>query len=209
MRAMILSRGSSAKGTASVFWPSQTTISLQTIPLDAEIAMRDVPAQRGHLDDHRFLIGRFDRRERFRHDDRAHHREGCRQADLKADVLRQFAALARREKVEIRGARLAHIAELAEMHIAGRDAFAEREQREAVGRPHFAGRIRPQKGRGAQQRILPADPELAAADFAVRNALEMRAELLADGAEDILDRVESDAADEMHIHRAVLPLGPL
>ena len=40
------------------------------------------------------------------------------------------------------------------------------------------------------------------ADFAVRNALEMRAELLADGAKHILDRVESDAADKMHVHRS-------
>jgi hypothetical protein len=37
----------------------------------------------------------------------------------------------------------------------------------------------------------------------------MRAELLADGAEDILDRVETDTTDEMHVHRAVLPFRPL
>ena len=105
-------------------------------------------------------------------------------------------------EIEIGSARLAGIAEFAETDVAGCDAFGERQQRKTIGRTDFAGGIRTQKRAGAQQRILPADPKLAAADFAVRDAFEMRAEGFTDGAKDIFDGVETDAADEMNVHGA-------
>jgi hypothetical protein len=49
---------------------------------------------------------------------------------------------------------------------------------------------------------LPTDPKFAAADLAVRDAFEMRAESFADGAKDIFDGVEADTADEMNVHGA-------
>ena len=110
------------------------------------------------------------------------------------------AGLARGDKVEIGGARLARVAELAEFHIGRRDAFGQRQQRKLIGRADGAGRIRPQERAGAQQRILPADPQFAAADFAVGNAAQMRSEHFADGCENLIDRVEADAADQMNFH---------
>ena len=162
--------------------------------------MRNMPAERGDFGNHGALISGLDRRQHGRHDDRAHHRKRRRQADLKADALRQGAVVARRDKIEIGGARLAGIAELAEAHVGGRNAFGQGQEREAIGRPDGAGRIRPQKHAGAQQRILPADPQSAAADLAVGNAAQIRAEQFSDGAENLIDSVEADTADQMNVH---------
>ena len=163
--------------------------------------MRDMAAERGDLADHRALIGRFHRRQHGRHHDRTHHRERRRQADLKADAFGQFAALARRHKVQIRRARLARVAEFAETHVRGFDALRQREQRKSVGRAHRAGGIGPQIRARAQQRILPADPQPPAADFAVGHAAQIRPQQLSDGAKDLLDVIEADTADEMNVHR--------
>ena len=57
------------------------------VPLDTEIAMRNMPAERGDFGNHGALISGLDRRQHGRHDDRAHHRKRRRQADLKADAL--------------------------------------------------------------------------------------------------------------------------
>ena len=170
------------------------------VPLDAEVLVRDVPDQRRDLGDHGFFVSRLDRGQRGGHDNRTDHGKRRRQADLETDIFRQRAVLARGDKVEIGGARLARITELAEFHIRRRDAFGQRQQRKFIGRADGAGRIRPQERAGAQQRILPADPQFAAADFAVGNAAQMRAEHFADGCENLIDRVEADAADQMNFH---------
>ncbi len=172
------------------------------VPLDAKIAVRDMPAQCGNFGDHGFFIRGLDRRQHGGDDDRTHHRKRRRQTDLKTDALRQHALVARRDKVEIRGARLAGIAELAETHVRRRNPFAKREQRKAVGRADGAGGIRPQIGARAQQRILPADPQAASADLAVGNAAQIRPEQLADGGKNLIHRVEADAADQMNVHCA-------
>ena len=106
------------------------------VPLQAKVAVRNVPAERGDFGDHRPLVGGFDGRECLADDDRAHHREGRRQAHLEADILRQFAALAGGDKVEIRGARLARVTELAEPHFIRLYAFGEREKRKTIGRAY-------------------------------------------------------------------------
>jgi hypothetical protein len=128
------------------------------IPLNAEIAVRDMAAERGDLADHRPFVSRFHRGQHGWHHDRTHHREGRWQADLKTDALGQFAALTRRHKVEIRSARLARVAEFAKTHVVGFDALPQCEQRESIRWAYRAGGIGPQIGAGAQQRILPADP---------------------------------------------------
>jgi hypothetical protein len=58
------------------------------VPLDAKIAMRNMPAERRNLGNHGALVGGFDGRHHFGNDNRAHDRKGRRQADLKADAFR-------------------------------------------------------------------------------------------------------------------------
>ncbi len=103
--------------------------------------MRDVADERRDFGDHGLLISRLDCGQHGGHDDRTHYGKRRRQADLEADILRQRAGLARGDEIEIGGARLARIAELAEFHVCWRNAFGERQQRKAVGRPDRAGRI--------------------------------------------------------------------
>ena len=103
--------------------------------------MRNMAAERRDLGDHGLLVSRLDRGQHGGHDDRTHHRKRRRQADLKADVFRQHAGLARGDEIEIGGARLARIAELAEFHLDGATPSREREERKAVGRADRAGRI--------------------------------------------------------------------
>ena len=47
---------------------------------------------------------------------------------------------------------------------------------------------------------MPADPQPAAADFAVGNAAQIRPEQFSDGAENFVYGVETDAADQMNVH---------
>jgi hypothetical protein len=97
--------------------------------------MRNMPAERGDLRDHRLFIGSLDRRKRVRHHNRAHHRKRSRQADLKSNAPWQLAAVTRRHEVEIGRPRLARVTKLAEMNILRFDAVRQREQRKLVGRP--------------------------------------------------------------------------
>ena len=188
MRRSSLSRGSSACGTASVGCPSQITISLhrshwrhrsrcgicRQIAATSAIMARSYAASTAarRLGDH----------------DRADHGKRGWQAHLKPNALRYFALVACSDEVEIRGAGLAGISEFAKTHLGRRHAFGQREKREAIGGTDGAGRIRAQKYAGTEQRILPADPEPAPADFAVGNAAQVRAQKASDGAHDVVSR---------------------
>ena len=177
--------------------------------------VRNVPAERGYLADHGFLIRSLDRRQCSGDNDRTDHGKGRRQAHLKPNAFRQRAVFARRDKVEVRGARFTGIAELAEMHVRWRDAFSQREEWKPIGRADCARRIWPQIGARAQQWVLPANPKLASADLAIGDAAQMRAEQLSDGAKNLFHRVETDASDEMnrlgrlHLAHAILPITPI
>src|SRR5262249_38173514 len=99
--------------------------------------------------------------------DDAHRR---RQADLEADADRDIAVIARFEEIEIRGARLASVAEFSEPDLTSIYAFGEAEQWETRRFAQCRARIRAQEGACAQQRILEAGPQPTRAGLAVRNA---------------------------------------
>ena len=95
MRASSASRGTSACGTASVRLAVPDHHLVADVPLNAEIAVRNVPAERRDLGDHCLLVGGLDRGQCVRDDDRTDHRERRRQADLETDALGQLARASR------------------------------------------------------------------------------------------------------------------
>src|SRR5215831_1796042 len=137
------------------------------IPLDAEILMRNVAADRLDFLPHGRFISDFNC-----HDvpcstegiDDAHRR---RQADLEADAGRDITEPARFQEIEIRGTRLASVAELSEPDLTSVDAFGEAEQWETRGLSHRAARVRAKEGARAEQWILEAGPQPARAGLAV------------------------------------------
>src|SRR5262249_24621068 len=171
------------------------------VPLDAEVMMRDRPADRRDLLEHRLLVDRLDGAQILARTIGVDHRHRGRQADLEPHVRGQLAALARGQEIEIGGARLAGIAELAEAEIGGGDTVGEAEQRKSRRRPAADVGINLEERIGAQQRDLPADPQAAAARLAIGHAPEPPAEQLARGAKDLLDAVEADAADQVDLVR--------
>src|SRR5215467_3541058 len=97
------------------------------IPLDAEILMRNVPANRLDFLPHGLFISDFDCddvRCSAEGVDDAHRR---RQADLEADARRDIAALARFEEIDIRGTRFASVAEFSQPDLTNVYAFGEAE----------------------------------------------------------------------------------
>ncbi len=158
--------------------------------------MRDRGAEARDLVEHGLLISRLDRRDVLRHAERHDHRHRCRQANLEPRAGRDLAARTAAEEILIRGPRLARIAELAEMDILGLDAVGEAQ---LWKHPRLAerDRIDLQIGTGAQQGILPTDPQPPATRLAVGTALQPPAEQHAGGMEHFLDGIERDTADEM------------
>ncbi len=160
-----------------------------------------MPAQRLHLCDHRPLVGGLDHRQRIGDDHGADHRERRGQAHLKANALGQVATLLRREKVEIRRARLARIAQFTEPDVGRLRALCKGQERKAIGRTYRAGRVGPHQGVAPQHRILPGDPHAASTDLAVGDAPQIRPKQRPGRAEDLVDGVEADAADKVRVAR--------
>src|SRR5579859_3523206 len=86
------------------------------------------------------------------------------------------------------------------MQLVRGDAVGQpqRDEAEALGarpRHDLEARVR------AQERNLPANPQSPPTWFAIRHALEVRAQELARGGEHLLRGVERHAPDEMHVRR--------
>ena len=168
------------------------------VPLDAEIPVRDRPADGLDLAQHRFLVSGLDRVDVIAGAEAADHRHRRRQAYLEAHILWQVAVLARRDEIEIGGAGVARVAEFAETHLGRFHAFGQRQQTEAGILARCAARIGTQERIGEQERILEADPQPARTLLTIGDAGDAAAERPADGLEHVIDAVEADAADEVN-----------
>ncbi len=87
------------------------------VPLDTEVLVMNMSAERGNLPDHGFLVCRLNSGHRTRNDNRAHHCKRRRETYLKADVPGKSAVFASDYKVEIGSARLTSVTEFAEMNL--------------------------------------------------------------------------------------------
>jgi hypothetical protein len=154
-------------------------------------------AQALHLGDHCLLVGLLDLLHVGRRSKRINDAERGGHADLQAHMLGKVTALLGGLQIKVGGARLPRVTELTEADLVRGHALRQRKQRKLRSRTHRARRVRPQVRARAQQRILKACPQPAAADLAVGNAPQPPAELPADGAENLVHAVETDAAHEM------------
>src|SRR3954452_12186731 len=168
------------------------------VPLNAEVRVRNMAADRRDLVHHRRFISRLDGGDVTRSAEGVDHTHRGWQANLKADTGRNVSTIARRDEIEIRRARLAGIAELAEAHVLRCNILRQAQQRKARRLAECAARIGPQERTGAQKRILEAHPQATRARLAVRNPSQPAAERRADCTENLLDAVQSDAADQMN-----------
>ena len=128
------------------------------IPLDAEVRVRNMAADRRDLVHHRRFISRLDHGNITRGAEGVDHTHRGWQANLKADTGRNVSMIARRDKIEIGCARLTSIAELAEAYVLRRNILRQAQQRKARCLAECAARIGPQERTGTQERILEAHP---------------------------------------------------
>lgn len=156
---------------------------------------------------HRCFVGAQDRRPCFHRAERADHGHRRRQGDLEALPDRQRAFRLCRDKIEIRGPRLAGITEFAEMNLFRRNAFRQFHWMEAEAALSVRRRIGREIGVGTQHRELPADPQPPAAGLTVRHAFQIAADDHTAGIEYLLDGIEPYASNEVNgsRHRS-LPL---
>src|SRR5580704_2363266 len=129
--------------------------------------MRDGGADRRNLANHVLLVGLVDRKHISFDAIRVDHGHGGRQANLKPDVARQVSALSRRAKVFIGGTRFPRVTKLAEIELLRLHPVREAENRKARDPVYCPAWVGNQKWTGAQQRILPANPQPSSADLAV------------------------------------------
>src|SRR3954451_11455582 len=113
-RATISLLDALTSGNWSCGCPSQMIMA--DVPLNAEIRVRNMAADRRDLVQHRRFISRLDRGDIARGAEGVDHTHRGRQANLKADTRRNVSALARRDEIEIGRPRLTGIAELAEAY---------------------------------------------------------------------------------------------
>src|SRR5215471_18790045 len=101
------------------------------IPLDAQVIVRDMLADRLHLTRHGGFVRSLDRGDITRGaegiDDA--HRRG--QTDLEAHARRNVSTLSCRNEIEIRRPRLPGVAELAKTHLVQCSALSEAEKRKS------------------------------------------------------------------------------
>src|SRR6476660_10554356 len=168
------------------------------VPLNAEVRVRNMTADRRDLVHHRRFISRLDRGDITRGAEGVDHTHRGWQTNLKADTGRNDSMIARRDEIEIGRARLTGIAELAEAYVLRCNILRQAQQRKARRLAECAARVGPQERTGAQERILEAHPQATWARLAVRNPSQPAAERRADGTENLLDAVQSDAADQMN-----------
>src|SRR4051812_34018862 len=128
------------------------------VPLNAEVRVRNMAADRRDLVHHRRFISRLDGGDVTRSAEGVDHTHRGWQANLKADTGRNVSTIARRDEIEIRRARLAGIAELAEAYVLRCNILRQAQQGKARRLAECAARIGPQERTGAQKRILEAHP---------------------------------------------------
>ena len=162
---------------------------MANVPLNTEIRVRNVAADRRDLSHHRHLISGLDRGDVTRGAEGVNHAHRSWQANLEPNAGGNVSAMAGRDEIEVRRTRLTGIAEFPEAYVLWSSVLGEAQQRKARCLAKRAARIRPQERTGAQERILEADPQATRARFAIRNPPQTAAEHRADHAENILDAV--------------------
>src|SRR3954463_3777217 len=116
------------------------------VPLNAEVRVRNMAADRRDLVHHRRFISRLDRGDITRGAEGVDHTHRGGRASLKAATRRNASALGRRDEIEIGRARLTGIAELAEAYVLRCNILRQAQQRKAR---RFGGRA---AGTGRKER---------------------------------------------------------